>query len=171
MAVVPCTNTPPVIGEVVFDPVEFVAAYPEFTGITNGAMTMNFARATLQLVAGCGSRVIDASQRQLLLYLLTAHITFLSNGSNDGAGNVTPPPGVVGRVSDAAEGTVSVSAAFDGPAAAQYYLQTKYGAEYWAATSRYRTMLYIPGPAIGYQGVANAGPWWGAPPSGGCGVC
>lgn len=130
----------------------------------------NFALATLQLVAGCASRVRDAVQRELLLNLLTAHITFLMNGTNDGAGNITPPPGIVGRVSDATEGTVSVSAQFEGPAAAQYYLQTKYGALYWAATARYRTMLYVPGPAVGYQGVANAGPWWGNDPSG-CGVC
>lgn len=168
MPVVPCTNTPPVIGEVVFDPPTFVALYPEFTGLPNGAMVQSFALATLQLVAGCSSRVLDANQRELLLDLLTAHILFLSNGSNDGAGSVTPPPGVVGRVSDATEGSVSVSAQFEGPAAAQYYLQTKYGAQYWAATARYRTMLYVPGPAIGYQGVANAGPWWG---NGGCGAC
>lgn len=169
MPVVPCTNTPPVIGEVVFDAAVFKTLYPEFTGIAGGALVQNFARATLQLVAGCSSRVVDANQRELLLNLLTAHITFLTNGTNDGAGIITPPPGIVGRVSDATEGSVSVSAQFDGPQPAQFFLQTKYGAEYWSSTARYRTMLYVPGPAIGYQGVAG-GNWPGAF-GGGCGAC
>jgi len=145
MPVVACTNTPPVHGVVTFDPAAFVVDYPEFTGIAAGVLGRNFTRATLQLNNSCGSLVQNATQRELLLELLVAHITFLNQGTNDGAGNVNPPPGVVGRINAATEGSVSVAAEYNAPANANqaYYIQTKYGAEFWTDTARFRTMRYI----------------------------
>lgn len=145
MSVGPCVSTPPVHGVVIFDPAAFIVEYPEFTGIPGGVLTRNFNHAALQLNNGCGSYVRDATQRETLLNMLTAHLTFLNQGSNDGAGNVLPPPGVVGRINDATEGSVSVAAGWSAPpnASQAWLIQTKYGAEYWAATARYRTMRYI----------------------------
>lgn len=145
MSVTACTNTPPVHGVVTFDPAAFVVDYPEFTGISAGVLGRNFTRATLQLNNSCGSLVQDANQRELFLELLVAHVTFLNQGTNDGAGNVNPPPGVVGRISAATEGSVSVTAEYDAPGSDSqaYYIQTKYGAEFWNATARFRTMRYI----------------------------
>ncbi len=163
MAVIPCAPTPPTFGIVTFTPAEFVAAYPEFTGIQNAPMIQNFALATLSLNNSCGSRVRDANQRQALLFLLVAHMTLLSNGSNDGAGNVQPPVGIVGRIDAAAEGSVNVSAQFEAPpnASLAYCIQTKYGAQYWALTARYRTMIYIPAPGADYSPLPSPfGPGW-----------
>lgn len=166
MAVIPCAPTTPVFGIVTFTPVEFVAAYPEFTGIMNAPMIQNFAIAQLLLNNSCGSRVQDANNRQTLLFLLVAHLTLISNGSNDGAGNVQPPVGIVGRIDSAAEGAVNVSAQFDAPpnASLAYFEQTKYGALYWAATARYRSFIYVAPPNNGYQG----GPFGGFGGNCGC---
>lgn len=161
MTVGPCVSTPPVHGVVVFDPAAFIVEYPEFTGISGGLLTRNFKHATLQLNNSCGSLVRDAATREILLYMLTAHITLLNNGTNDGAGNVTPPYGVVGRISNATQGAVSVTVEFDAPpnASQAWLIQTMPGAEYWAAIAKYLTARYIPAPC-GSSGVPS-GPFWG----------
>ena len=159
MPVVPCPSPCPPItrGIVQFSPTEFVAIYPEFTGLTNPSMQTQFNGATLLLDNSCASRVQDANKRLQLLYMLTAHLCILNLGSNDGAGNVTTPQGIVGRISDATEGTVSVSAQNDyAPGTPQWFQQTRYGASYWAATAVYRTFRYKRGR------VRNFNPWpWG----------
>lgn len=159
MSVVPCVSTPPVHGVVVFDPAAFIIEYPEFAGIAGGLLTRNFNHATLQLNNSCGSLVRNATTREVLLDLLTAHLTFLNNGTNDGAGNVTPPYSVVGRISQATEGSVSASVEYNAPANASqaWLIQTKYGAEYWSATAKYRTMRYIAAPNNPTPGLW--GPW------------
>jgi hypothetical protein len=170
MAVIPCAPSPPVLGIVQFSASEFVTAYPEFAGInaaTPAALTNNFAVAELLLNNSCGSRVQDANQRQTLLYLLVAHLTLLSNGSNDGLGNVQPPVGIVGRIASATEGAVSVASEFEAPpnASQAYFIQTKYGALYWTLTARYRTFVYLAPPG-------GCGPLGGSPGlgwGGGCG--
>lgn len=161
MSVVPCVSTPLVHGVVVFDPAAFIVEYPEFTGIVAGVLTRNFRHATLQLNNGCGSLVKDASKREVLLDMLTAHLTVLNQGTNDGAGNVTPPYGVVGRIATATEGSVTVGVEYDAPpnASQAWLIQTKYGAEYWSATAKYRTMRYIPAPQCVTPGLW--GPWGG----------
>lgn len=175
MTVVTCSNPAPVLGDVQFSFAEFEGVYPEFTGIGSGPAAQAFAMATLQLNPLCSSRVLDANQRQSLLYLLTAHILFLSNGTNDGAGNITPPPGIVGRIDSAAEGAVNVSAEMSSTVTQSqaYYVQTKYGAQYWQAIAPYRTMAYVPAPcspspALGAfaLGPFGSGPFGGGP---GCG--
>ncbi|KAG1434388.1 hypothetical protein G6F55_014548 [Rhizopus delemar] len=68
------------------------------------------------------------------------------------------PSGLVGRVSSATEGSVSVSSDYSAPAgSAQWYLQTPYGAMYWEATAWLRVGRYVPGP-IGYA-VPVVIPW------------
>lgn len=162
MSIGPCVSTPPVHGVVIFDPTVFIVYYPEFAGIAGGLLTRNFNHATLQLYNGCGSLVRDAQRREILLGMLTAHLTFINNGTNDGAGNVTPPYGVVGRIASATEGSVTVGVEFDAPpnASQAWLIQTKYGAEYWSATAKYRTMRYVPAP---YQNITPGlwGPWGG----------
>jgi hypothetical protein len=255
MPVVPCTVVQPVFGIVNFDATEFLTLYPEFTGIYLSAplaLTNNFTIATLLLNNTCGSRVQDANQRLSLLYLLVAHLTSISNGTNDagvgspafsgtafvsppntltvltvlsgalvlgaslydgpsvgngqllpgasiitafgsgtggigtytlnsslgsaiatenmivpGVPNVTAPLGIVGRINNASEGDVSVAAEFAAPpnASMAYYIQTKYGAQYWTATSRFRTMLIIPAPPGGTPLLGPYGNLFG----GGCG--
>ena len=85
-ACAPVTITPGICS---YSVAEFLAAYPEFTGIAPLVPPNNFVVAQGFLDNSCGSRVQDANQRLALLYLLTAHLTFLSNGTND-AGVVNP---------------------------------------------------------------------------------
>lgn len=161
MPVVACPQPCPPIttGIVQFSSAEFVALYPEFTGIAAGVQQTAFNDATLLLDNSCGSSIQDANRRMALLYTLTAHCLFLENGSNDGAGNVVPPPGVVGRINAAAEGSVSVSAEYnaDGGPSMAYYVQTKYGAKYWEQTTPYRSMQYVGAPSCGPNGPGF--PW------------
>lgn len=249
MPVVPCATVQPVFGIVDFSAAEFLALYPEFTGINPVSLSNDFTGATFLLNNSCCSRVKDANQRMFLLYLLTAHIAAIHQGLNDagvtnpsfagsvsvsgsalavvsvtlgalgvgnslydgpsigpglvvpgtvviqsqssgppggvgnyvlvgsvgvlapenmivaGIPNVVPPLGVVGRISDAAEGDVSVSAQWEAPPNANqaYFTQTKYGADYWTYTARYRTALFSPAPPGAYNPLANfgVGPWGG----------
>lgn len=156
MPVVPCPSPcpPPTLGIVQFDPVEFVAVYPEFTGLTNAAMQNAFNDATFLLNNSCGSAVCDANQRMALLYTLTAHVLLIDKGTNDGAGNVTPAQGIVGRIDTAAEGSVNVSAQYNDEVTQSeaYFIQTKYGAKFWQQTAPYRTMHYVGPPSFGPNG-------------------
>lgn len=243
MPVNPCTTVQPVFGIAAYSAAEFLASYPEFTGINNAtpqSLTNDFVGATFLLNNSCCSRVQDANQRLFLLYLLTAHIAAIFQGTNDGgvgspaftgvgsiapgapavltvtqvnqgalvvgaslydgpAGTIIPgtviasfgsgtgglgtyninvsqtvgsesfmvpgvpniiqPLGVVGRISDASEGDVSVSAQWEAPPNANqaYFVQTKYGAQYWTMTAKYRTAIFVPAPASAYDPLFGLG--------------
>jgi Protein of unknown function (DUF4054) len=135
-----CTPTVITPGIVTFDPVAFAAAFPAFATVPGAALTANFNLATLQLENDCCSAVCDAPTRASLLNLITAHITALLNGVNG-----QPPQGVVGRISQAQQGSVSVQTEFESESeAAAYYAQTPWGLQYWQSTLRWRTAHYIP---------------------------
>lgn len=127
-------------GVVVFDPTAFVARYPEFATV-QAALTALFNEATLLLDNTDCSIVQQIEQRQPLLWMLTAHLAALNLGVNGAA-----PTPLVGRVNNASEGSVSV-ATDNGvqPATAAWYMQTKYGAQYWQMTAGLRSMQYVPG--------------------------
>jgi len=144
MTIAACPPSAPVTpGVVVFDAAEFSAIYPEFTGAGTPALQFNFNLASLNISNCCGSPVPDPNVRQSLLYLLTAHITALFTPS---AQNNMQPPGIVGRVSNATEGSVSVGAQMPGTINSAWFDQTKYGAQFWAITAPLRTMHHIPAP-------------------------
>lgn len=254
MPVVPCAPVQPVFGIVTFDAAEFLASYPEFTGINSASpvsLANDFVGATFLLNNTCCSRVQDANQRMFLLYLLTAHIATIFQGTNDGglgapsfvgsisiagstlavvsvaqgalavgnvlydgpgvgagnlipgqvviaafgsgtggAGNYTltqtlgtiapetaivagipnisPPLGIVGRINQATEGDVSVSSEWQAPPNANqaYFIQTKYGAQYWAMTAKYRTAIFLAAPLSAYDPLAGLGGRWPGPGNG-----
>lgn len=143
MAVGPCTDTPVTPGVVTFDSGEFLAAYPEFTGVGTGLLQANFNLSTINIANCCGSPVVDPVVRQALLYLLTAHITFLFTPC---LANNQQPPGIVGRISSATQGSVSLAADFPQTPESAWFNQTKYGAQFWAMTAVVRTMHHIPAP-------------------------
>lgn len=127
-------------GIVVFDPAAFVADFPAFATVSTSALTFNFNLATLQLNNSYCSIVQDEPTRAQLLNLLTAHITALLNGVNGES-----PTGVVGRISSATQGSVSVQTEFKSDSeAASYFNQTQWGATFWRATAIYRTARYVP---------------------------
>lgn len=149
-----------------FVPATFKAAYTSFSTVSDAALNLSFTLATLQLNNSCGSRVCDADLRETLLNLLVAHITALKDGENGNA-----PSGIVGVVNRAQEGSVSVGADAGTMATGQaYYSQTQWGAMYWQATARFRTMVYIPAPAVCADFGAGGYPYDGGGfNNGGCG--
>ncbi len=113
----------------------------------------------------CG--LMPVARRTSLLNLMTAHIAQLFSGAN-GAG----PAGVVGRITSATEGSVSVSVAAIGGSSpsAEWYNQTQYGALAWLLMGPYRSARYVPGPVRStepwrYGAMVGPGMWrgrWGA---------
>lgn len=82
------------------------------------------------------SIVKDLDARKTMLYLLVAHIALLSQQAENG----NP---VVGRISNATEGTVSVGLDYGTMGNNErWYLQTPWGAMYWQLTKKYRSMVY-----------------------------
>src|ERR1035441_6967557 len=151
MSIGACAPSVPTPGVVVFDPAAFIVLYPSFATVATAALNFNFLQATLMLNNTCGSSVCDAPTRELLLGLLTAHITALLNGVN-GQGL----SGLVGRITDATEGTVSVSAEMAVQTTSLYVAslsQTQWGMMFLAATVRFRSMRYVAAPPRNY------GPW------------
>jgi hypothetical protein len=138
-----------------FSAEEFVALYPEFTGLTNIVMMNSFNDATLLLDNSCASAVQDANKRLLYLYTLTAHCLLIDRGTNDGEGDVGTAQGIVGRIDNAAEGSVSVSASYNNDVSQSeaYFIQTKYGAKFWQQTASYRAGgVYVGAPSFGPNG-------------------
>lgn len=122
-------------GVVIFDPAEFRALYPAVKA-TDAQLFEYFAIAETFLDNTPCSLVKDVAQRKRLLYLLVAHIASLMGMAEDG----NP---IVGRMSSATEGTVSVS--FDYGTMGnneRWYLQTPWGAMYWQLTKKYRSAVY-----------------------------
>jgi phage tail sheath gpL-like len=125
-----------------------VARYPELANVSEPYAQLCFNEATLYCANVLGI-VCNPDTLSALLNMLTAHIVKLysaqTNGQPDSAGS-SANPGVVGRVSAATEGSVNVTLEMPNqPAAAAWYLQTSYGASFWAATAVYRTARYVPG--------------------------
>lgn len=154
-------------GPVTFVYADWIAAYPNFSLVNQAAAQSYFNQAGLYLdntgcspvydadgcCYGASSTVYQTIQLTELLYMLTAHIAWLFSprnaaGQPDSAGT-QPPSGIVGRISQATEGTVSVSSEFAGqPGSAAWFQQTPWGAAFWAATAQFRTFRYVPGPPL-----------------------
>lgn len=163
MSVVPCPPSSAITrGVVTFDPAAFKEAYPAFATVADEALEINFMAAEMLVNNTCCSRVQDANKRERLLNLLVAHITQLLNGING-----QPPAGIVGVVTSATEGSVSVDTTLGPmPFTAVYFAQTQFGLLFWQLTAPFRQFVYVPAP-ITCADVANGLPY--ASPGDGCG--
>ncbi len=126
---------------VVFDPVAFKARYPQFAAVSDALLQLCFNESGLYLSNADNSPVQNVTRRTMLLYMLTAHIAFIGGALNPG-GTVNP----VGRVSQAAEGSVSASLEYLAPGTAAWFTQTEWGASFWQATVGLRSFRYSPRP-------------------------
>jgi hypothetical protein len=132
-----------------------VALFPEFAALDPTLGAAYFMRATGSIIANSTTNpIFGDGNLPYLIYLATSHVAWL-NAPKDANGNPsatgTPAPNLVGRVSSASEGSVSLQLDWPSsdPSAQEKYLsQTKYGAEYWAATAQYRTANYAARPTI-----------------------
>jgi hypothetical protein len=157
---------------VAFNYAAWVALFPEFaspggsTPVTPVLGTQYFLMATMVHRNDGGGPVNDPVQQANLLNLLTAHMAALM-ASPAGAASASP---LVGRISQAAEGSVNVSVELptNMPMASGFFTQTKYGFMYWTASQPYRTARYLPnnrnpvnagtfGSGVGYLGGDGTG--------------
>jgi Protein of unknown function (DUF4054) len=128
--------------QVAFNYAAWASRYPEFAYIPAAAAQDYFNEATLYHANDGSGPVSDPGQQSTLLNMITAHIAKMNAPLSTGA----PAPDTVGRINSAGEGSVSVGLDMSYPPGdVQWYLQTKYGAAYWAATRIYRTMQYHAG--------------------------
>lgn len=142
------------MGVVQFSYAAWLAVYPEFTHpggpipVSQPQAENFFAQATM-LHANDGSGPVCGPAQQLaLLNAVTAHLAaiFAPAQGQPAASDL------VGRISNASEGTVSVAIQNDYPSGtAQYWQQTKYGSFYWEATKTFRRASYLPNPRSGVQ--------------------
>lgn len=133
------------MAQVVFDPAAFKVAYPAFSAVDDGFLQSCFVQAGFYLSNKDCSPVQDVADREALLWMLTAHIAYLQGALNPPGTTSGPAP--VGRLGSATEGSVSVSYDF-GPTTNReaWYLQSQWGAMFWAATAYLRAFRYRPRP-------------------------
>jgi hypothetical protein len=159
----------------VFSYADFIAQFPEFDAVDEATISgwYTVAGATICRNDGLGP-VSNAATQAVLMMFATAHLIQLFASQVNGQPNTespsaVPSPNIVGRVSSATEGSVTVQTEMAVPpsAAAAFWYQTKYGLLWWTMTAPYRTMRYIPGPQryFGPYGLGalftNGGPFWG----------
>lgn len=156
---------------VTFNYQNFIAQFPEFGGLNDQQAAGYFNRASFLFANAGWTGALP--QAQTLLFLLTAHIAWLNaprdangNPSSQGNADTIPPPG---RVNSAGEGSVNVQLdlgdANAGSPSQAWYMQTRYGAEYWAMTAQFRTAVYVP-PFLPPVTVGGSFPFF--PPRGRC---
>jgi len=128
-----------------FDYAAWLARFPEFSAVPEPTATDYFDEAGLYVNNTDGSYVTDLGVRRRLLFLVTAHLAALYSGVGG-----QPASPLVGRVTNATEGSVSVGVDAGPVTASQaWWMQTKYGAAFWQASLRFRTMRYVPAPQYG----------------------
>jgi len=131
-------------GTVVFDYDIWAAQFPELAAqVSNAQAQMYFDQATLFVDNTACSPIWDTTKRAVILNMTTAHIAQLLAPLNG-----TPSNGLVGRVSNASEGSVSVGTDLRTPNTAAWWQQTKYGLLAWQAMAPYRNAMYVPAPQI-----------------------
>jgi uncharacterized protein DUF4054 len=124
-------------GAVVFDYDAWGLRYPELVRKTPKVLAQaifnEITVASLLDNTSC-SRISDLGQRAVLLNMLVAHVAKLNENDS------------VGRVSNATKGSVTVALDYSATGPEKWYAQTKYGAQYWASTRRFRKGRYYAGP-------------------------
>lgn len=144
---------------VTFDPVGFVAAFPEFTSVQTARLTLIDQLVESTLYDNTGAGPVNSPTMALnLINLLVAHLLTIFGPSVTASGNngvASNPSAPVGRLDSATQGSVSSSFAYDVPTnpSGPWYQQTKYGAMYWLATAQFRSARYI---ALGNSGTGFA---------------
>lgn len=133
----------------VFDYATWSARYPDLVAqVPQSLAELYFAEAELYLCNTECSPVQNVAQRTLYLYMLVAHIAYLNLPAGCGGNGA----GMVGRVSNATQGSVSIGTDMGNqPGSAQWFMQTQYGAAFWQATLWLRTARYVHIPRIQRQ--------------------
>lgn len=144
-----------------FDYAQFSALFPELAngGVTEQVALSLFGVAGLLLDNSDCSIVSDVTVRGTLLNYVVAHLAALSGYPLAAGASGPAPSGVVGRISSATEGSVSVTSDYGAVRNSQaYWIQTAYGATFWQLMAPFRTMRYV-AAAPRYFGPASGRYW------------
>lgn len=139
----------------------WIGRYPEFANISEPMAVGFFNEA--QLYYNNQGWPGSLPNALTLLNMLTAHIAWLyapRDDSNNPASTGQNASPLVGRISNASEGSVSVQTELtssDSPSR-DFFAQTKYGLSYWQATLNFRVAHYRARPTRVINGPF---PWWG----------
>jgi hypothetical protein len=130
----------------------WAAIFPELSLYTNSAQaTQYWTEATWLLDNTACSPVQNVDQRTAILNLITAHICALRQPLGG-----QPSSPLVGRISEATEGSVTVKAEMIVAAgSAQFWAQTKYGVLAWQMLLPFRSARYYPGPRRSFMPVGT----------------
>jgi hypothetical protein len=140
----------------VFNYQTWAAMFPYLNGVPEVTANGFFTVAELLFANDDCSPIADPDKRLVYLNYIVAHLARLA-GYPVGAGGSAAPDGMVGRVSSATEGTVSISADYGKVRESQaWWVQTQEGATFWQITAPFRTARYIPAPPR-YFGPARRG--------------
>lgn len=145
--------------QVGFDYNGWTQAYPEFSAVPI-EMAQNYFNIATSFHRNDGvGPVNNPTFQDMYLKMIMSHLAQLFAPDSNGQ----PASSIVGRITSANEGSVSVSAEMTGPDAAQFWYQTKYGTMYWNATKQYRTARYKRGHPRNIQPwfVPGVGSWGG----------
>lgn len=133
----------------IFDYAKWSAMFPYLAG--TGGVTGPIASAFFDIAellfnnTDC-SPITDPDKRLVYLNYVVAHLARLA-GYPVAAGGTAQPDGMVGRVSSATEGTVSVSTDYGVVReSAAWWVQTQEGATFWQLTRALRSARYIAAP-------------------------
>lgn len=125
-----------------FDPIAFKYDYPSYETLGNGELNAYFTVAEL-IISNTDSSIVcyepDATpailERKTLLDLLVAHQAELNSRG----------AGAVGRTNSGSEGSISFSFDMVTTGSNQWFSQTQWGATFWQATVKYRTVRMYSG--------------------------
>lgn len=150
-----------------FNYASWVARYPELDAVAEPTATEYFAEAGVYWRNDGTGPVPDQALQLRLLNMLTAHIAarYSQAQGSPSPGSPQNPNTPVGRINSASEGSVSAQFQNDyAPGSAQWFMQTKYGSDFWAATKAYRGMHYRASPTVVVNGAYPATPYrWPGP--------
>jgi hypothetical protein len=144
-----------------FDYDTFTTMFLELNGVTEPAATAYWTTATT-LINNWRSPFRSLQKLTQVLYYTTAHVAVLFSQQTESApttGGSEPPTPLVGRISNATEGSVTVAAEMPTqPASAAWWNQTQYGALVWVMTQTTRQFRSIVGPRRYFGAIY---PSWG----------
>lgn len=132
-----------------FDYAKWAAMFPDLAdgGVTESIALGFFEVAELIFANNDCSPIKDPAKRLVMLNYIVAHLARLA-GYPAGAGDTAGPSGMVGRVTSATEGSVSVSSGWAATVSDSeaWWIQTPEGATFWQLTRALRTARYIAPP-------------------------
>lgn len=146
----------------VFDYAQFSSLFPELIGtggVTEPIATALFLPAGYLLDNTDCSPVQDVAARLVYLDYVVAHLASLAGYPLAPGATGPTPSGVIGRISSATEGSVSVSSQWGAAMSDSeaFWLQSQYGAIFWNMTRWLRTARYIAPPPRYFGPAFNPG--------------